>query len=349
MKNFFLIILILLFNNISFGKQQSDSINLKRIEQKFEILEDQLKEVRRDELNYKLEKDLLKETYENNFNNISLIITFILGIFGILGFVGIRDINSIKREYMSELTNLKNLQNEIATKFKEFDTSKEKYDNELREILQTNEEQNKKIKVLELKEKISSLIKEKEYFSALEFCNVALELSNEDTFLLNQKASINARMRNYKDSVSIYSKLLEKDSTNNVIIYNLSEVLLLNRQREDYEKIIEEHKEMFSKKIDGKLLEIYSIVIAYQDKQIDKLKEYSISKIDIADLKTKRRKIDNWDFLDILLYLGNEPYSQETLIAQNIIWFLDGQISGNDFFKRTGIESPYEQAEKEEI
>lgn len=332
-----------MFTSISFGKSENDAETMRKLEQKFEILDDQLKEVRRDELNYKLEKDLLKETYQNNFGNISLIITLILGIFGILGFVGIRDINSIKKEYVSELVSLKKLQNDIATKFKEFDTSKEKYDNELRDILQTNEEQNRKIKVLELKEKISSLFKEKEYVSALEFCNVALELSKEDPFLLTQKATINTRMRNYKEAVSIYLKLLELDSTNQPLIDNLSEVLLLNGQREDYEKIIAQNKEIFAKRLDGKLLEIYSIIIAYQDKQTDKLKEYSLSKIEASDLKEKRKKIDNWDFLDILLYLGNEPYSEETIIAQNIIWFLDGQLSGDDFFKRTGIESPFNQ------
>ena len=132
-----------------------DSISTKNFETRIKQLEEQLKEVRRDELNYRIEKDLLKETYSNNYERINTIITIILGIIGILGYLGIRDINSIKKEYTSELAKLKQLQTEMTTKYQEFQTSKEKYDSELRDILKTNEEQNKKIKALELKEKIS--------------------------------------------------------------------------------------------------------------------------------------------------------------------------------------------------
>lgn len=59
------------------------------------------------QINYKIEKDLLKETYSNNYERINTVITFVLGLIGVIGFVGIKDIGSIKKEYESELKSLK--------------------------------------------------------------------------------------------------------------------------------------------------------------------------------------------------------------------------------------------------
>ena len=57
------------------------------------MLEDQFKEIRRDELNYQIEKDLLKETYSSNLQTLNLVLTIVLGLFSIIGFLGIRDIH----------------------------------------------------------------------------------------------------------------------------------------------------------------------------------------------------------------------------------------------------------------
>jgi len=67
----------------------------------------------------------------------------------------------IKKEYKEKLEKLRSLQLEIAAKSKEFESSKKKYDEEITGILKQNEEQNNKIKVLELKEKIRKITGEK--------------------------------------------------------------------------------------------------------------------------------------------------------------------------------------------
>ncbi len=47
-------------------------------------IEDQLSEVRRDQLNYKIEKDLLKEAYSSNLQIVNAVIAIALGVFAVL-------------------------------------------------------------------------------------------------------------------------------------------------------------------------------------------------------------------------------------------------------------------------
>src|SRR5438876_10467 len=66
-------------------------------------LEEQLSEIRRDQLNYRIEKDLLKETYSSNYQIVNGALAFFLTAASIIGFLGIRDINALKKDYMAEL------------------------------------------------------------------------------------------------------------------------------------------------------------------------------------------------------------------------------------------------------
>lgn len=340
MKNF---AIILFFLSLSLCSANSkDTISNKRLLYQFEILSDQLKEVRRDQLNYKIEKDVLKETYENNYERISLIITLILGIFGVLGYLGIKDINAIKREYIAELGTLKQLQIDIASRFKEYELSKEKYDTELRDILKTNEEQNRKIKVLELKEKVVNLFKEGSFVQALEYCLAALELSPEDITLLHFKGRIYSRTGNYSDSINTYQKILEIDETHNGAIFDLAELYLLNNQREDYNQFIKVHKELFNEKSDGKLLKIFDLIIAFQDNNLDELKRLAVSHFDLKDVESKQKRISSWDLHDLLLFASKQKETPARKILLSAIWYINGQINIDGFYMNSGLSRPKE-------
>lgn len=338
MKKITLLFFLITFS--LFGAESKDTISKPQLINRFEILNDQLKEVRRDQLNYKIEKEVLKETYENNYERISLIITLILGIIGILGYLGIKDINAIKREYIAELASLKQLQVDIASKIKEYEISKVKYDTELRDILKTNEDQNRKIKVLEIKEKILNLFKENSYVQALEYCLAALELAPNDIILLHYKALIYSRTGNFSDSIITYQKILELDENYKGAIFDLAELYLFNNQRNDYKAIVEKHNEWFNEKSDSKLLEIFELIIAYQDNDLEKLKKLATSHLDIHNTEIKQKRITSWDLQDLLLYTSKQKDSPERKILLSAIWYINGQINVNDFYLNSGIPKP---------
>ena len=111
LMKYFLFISILLFLSSSYS--QEDSLKIFKIQEEVKILSNKVEETRRDQLNYSLEKDLLKETYSNNYDRLNFTITGIFGVFAVLTFFGIRDLNSIKKEYKEELDKLTNLKVEI--------------------------------------------------------------------------------------------------------------------------------------------------------------------------------------------------------------------------------------------
>lgn len=155
------LLITLLSLSLFANAQKADSLQLSTLKNQLDQLDNAVKEVRRDELNYKLEKDLIKETYSNNYERISLVITIALGIIGLFGYLGLKDINTIKKEYSTELTRLNELKTELENKIKLVSDTQIKYEKEILEIIKQNEEQNRKIKTLESLSKISNLRTEK--------------------------------------------------------------------------------------------------------------------------------------------------------------------------------------------
>lgn len=344
MKNVLVLLSFMLLSIVS-NAQNKDSISLKSLQYKYEQIEDQLKEVRRDELNYRMEKDLLKDTYSNNYDRINTFITLMLLIIAVLGFVGLKDITSIKKEYVKELETLGQLKTSFEIKINEFDLNKTKFESEIRDITLKNEEQNRKIKVIEFKEKIDKYYEESQYGSALEYCILGLDLKPDDILLLKYKAHIQSRMRSYNEAVSTYNKVLEVNPDDKEVIMDLAETYLFSNQKNEHLELIKKYNQYFTKLLNGKLCDIFDVIIYYQEKNKEELTKRVLAHIDSSDLNSKSKRTTEWQFLDSLIYLANEQDSPEKTIALNFFWYLDGQISSKTFFSRTQIPIPEEQAE----
>ena len=85
---------------LPFFGHSNDSAEIAINKRAIEFLQNDIKEVRRDQLNYQIEKNLLKEAYSSNYTTIQIIISIILGIFAILGYLGIKSITSLKKRIL---------------------------------------------------------------------------------------------------------------------------------------------------------------------------------------------------------------------------------------------------------
>ncbi len=208
-------------------------------EQKILVLENRLKintesldAVRRDQLNYNIEKNLLKEAYASNMQTINLIIALILGSLTILGYAGVRSINSIKKDFKGELDNLILLRSEFDLKMRDVDdqllNAKKRYD----ELAQVNEKQDKRLQILEIQEKSAALIKEKNFSNALRYIDIGLSLSSHDISFLSMKALCLLCLKRFDECIFAYEILLSQDSNNISAITNLIELYLLTGKRE---------------------------------------------------------------------------------------------------------------------
>jgi hypothetical protein len=328
MKTIFVLIIISFF---AFNLYANDSLI---IESRFKILEIQLEEVKRDQLNYKIEKDLIRETYSTNYDRINMGIAFILGVIGLIGYLGIRDINSIKKQYKSELDNLTLLRQGFETKILELENTKTKYDNSIKEFAETNKIQNNKLQVIEIKEKISKCLRESEFTRALEYCVVALEIAPKDNPLLRTKSVIYNRLGRFGDSKSTLLEALENEPDDTSLKLDLIEVVIFNKEIEEAQRLMEKYKAEIDKKAEGKLQTFLNILISYIKDDFNTVKESVVNEISKYDLDIKSAKINGWSVKEALFFAAYTKLGDKFDLLRNYLWFKEGQISGKEALER---------------
>lgn len=345
MKNITILFLLTLFSWQVKG--QSDSIKTNNYSFKSEVnnLKHEIEILKRDQLNYQIEKDLLKDAYSNNYDKLNLFITGILLLFGFFGVLGIRDINSIKKEHKDELEKLKSLQVDLESKSKDFEQTKTKYDREIKDIIEQNEEQNKKLKILEIKDKIDKLFKERDHQRALEFCAVALDMVPKDCDLLIRRSQLYSRTFNYNDAITNLKKVLEIEPDNTSANMNLAELYLFAGQKDKFDEIYKKHEDMFATKGEGKLKEYFELIDLFIKGKFDDIKEYISKNIDRNDLKNRKKQLEGWDLYDAMVFLANKPETDERKLLQNYTWYLDGQVNAQQVIELLGEEKEDEEKE----
>lgn len=326
MRNFLLVLSILFSFTIN---AKIDSSQLMLNKQQFELdhLKQEIEILKRDQVNYQIEKTLIQDTYSNNYDKLNLFITGILLLFGFFGVLGIRDVNTIKKEHKEELEKLKSLQLDLESKSKDFENTKSKYDKEIKEILEQNEEQNKKLKILEIKDKLDKLFKDRDHQKALEFCAVALEFAPEDCDLLLKRSQLYSRTNKYSDAISSLKKVIEIDPENTTANVNLAEIYLFSGQKEKFDEIYKNHENLFAEKDEGKLISYFNLIDLFNKGEYEKIKQYISENIDRTDLKNRKKHIEGWDLYDAMVFLANKPETEERKLLQNYTWYLDGGVN----------------------
>lgn len=310
-------------------KANSDSLQFIGQQNQFEInnLKHDIEILKRDQVNYQIEKNIIQETYSNNYDKLNLFITGILLLFGFFGVLGIRDVNAIKKEYKEELEKLKSLQLDLESKSKDFENTKTKYDKEIKEILEQNEEQNKKLKILEIKDKIDKLFKDRDHQKALEFCAIALEFAPNDCDLLLKRAQLYSRTNKYNDSILSLKKVLEIEPENTTANVNLAEIYLFSGQKEKFDEIYKKHENLFAEKDEGKLISYFNLIDLFNKGEFQEIKDFIAKDVDRSDLKNRKKHIDGWDLYDAMVFLASKPETAERKLLQNYTWYLDGGVT----------------------
>lgn len=317
------------------------------INRRIDDIERTVKQIDANQLNYRIEKDLLKEAYSNNYEKISLVITLLLGVVGVFGYLGLRDITSIKKEYEKELSNLKQIQSQFNIKSQEFDSEKKKFDEELSSIIKENEEQSRKIKFIELKDKVRSLLKDNQLTPALEFANAALLITSNDVDLLNHKGRILCRLNQMNEAIDAFLNARKADESDNGTILNTAECLYFSKDTEGALKLISEHKGLFESTDNGRLLELFNIIELYFKSDKNSLLQIAQSYITFENLKSTGKKISGWDLTEAIYFIHHQPNSEIKTTIQNIIWYWNGQITGENLLTTLKIELPKKPDEKE--
>ncbi|MBI5042290.1 MAG: hypothetical protein HZC10_00330 [Nitrospirae bacterium] len=326
MKQMILILLLLFLNvNPCYSKDNVTIVNNDK--QILEKIQDDIKEIRRDQLNYRIEKDLLKETYSSNYTTVQIIISIVLAFFAILGYVGFKSIFGLKKEYDSELAKIKELKIDFEVKLKELTKSQEKVQNQISSIDTLNQEQNQKIKLLEIKEKIGSYYRQKGYQRALDYIAIGLEMAKDDIELLMFRAFSLAQLRNYVEAIETYKKILTIEPMDISAIQNLAELYLVAGQIENYDNIVRDKSEFFKSTPLLTYLEAFKFYL--ENKSTD-LKNKISDFIEKQDVSINKNHLRAWDFTEFYDVLNSKSDSPEKTLLMNFANYLKGVMSGSE-------------------
>ncbi len=332
MKKFNITILcFLLFLSLSVEViQAAQSINIS-IENRLEKMENSIEEVRRDQLNYKIEKDLLKETYGSNIQTINMVLAIVLALFTILGFFEIKSVGELKKTYKNELNNLNKLQHDYAANFEKIKNEIETARTSYLEITERYEEQNKRIKKLELINSYDSNYDDKKYSNALEYISAAIELDPEDYELIIKKALCLQKLKEYPEAINLYKEVLHKAPKFEWAFQNLAELTLLLNEIDEYKKIYDQNKISLNMCHSGTLMVYFRLIENFHKNDLEEMEKIVMEFINNEHFD---REIAGWEYEEALNILNLQPNSKGKNILYNFIDMVSGKISLNELKSR---------------
>jgi len=267
------------------------------VKERFSKIENDISEIRRDELNYRIEKELMKENFATNYQTILVVTSFLSILFTVLSVFGVRGIRDIQKEFEStrdtcqkELNGLRNIKNNLEA--------------EIEKITLASNKQASLIKLLELNDKAQEHFAGARYEAALDYFNTITKLQEElrlpqDDRILSKKALCLSRMGRIKDGLDLIRQAYQRNATNDNAL-NLAEFLLLERVMPEYHDLI--GKIQFSSL---ELKHYFDALTYYQDGDIVKMTEVMrqfLSTIPETGRSMVRQWI-NWDFHDLGVFL----------------------------------------------
>ena len=308
--------------------------------------------LRRDQVNYRTEKDILKEAYSSNLQVVNIVLAIVLGFGGLigwfLGYLGIKSIKEIKANYDEELLELKALRisfqdalNKSELKQKEleekFVNSQNEFDKKIGVLTSTNEEQNSRLKVLELIEKINGYMEANQWEWALEHIAVALDIDKDNSILWGQKALCHGKLNEFSKAVEASKKTIDlelssKEKVNITNVVNMLEYLALDKQPDEFKKYFTLYKNNIEKKHDGKAAIYLNALMLLMNNDlnqaIQELKQFAEQ---FKDEECNKFLGENWSTDEVIMLASTMPAGKQRELVERTALFFNGKINAKSF------------------
>lgn len=311
--------------------------NLRAVSSDIEVL-------RRDQINYRIEKDLLKEAYSSNLQTVQLLLSIGLGLMGILGYLGIRNIKEVKKDYDNELEKLRKLKDEFEDELKNLRNRQSQAESKVDVLSKTNEEQNRKIQILELIERIGGIIRDRNWDWALNWLSSALELDPENPIFLKQKVHCLLKLGRFGDAEMAIQKLVALEPENASNILNLLEIFALSARVVEFNDLYARNRELVNNKHDGHAINFLNGLLAITSTDPIAAKtslSTSLSKYrDTGD--TKQALLGNWSMEEARAIADKCDDPEKRRLIRLIASFFEGQVSFNEFISALNSETKEE-------
>lgn len=305
---------------------------IKELKESVLVNENHVKEVRRDQINYEIEKNLLKETYSSIIQAINIVIMIVLGVFTVIGFFGVKSIDAIRSDFRKELDELKRLKLNYEMKFEEISKDSESAKEEFKIIKDTNENQNRRLQLLEIQEKAGSFIQSKNYNRALDFIDTGLIMESNDPLLLQQKAHCFTKLGLFENAAKAWDLLIDVGPDKVIYACNLVEMLLFSKNIELYQEKIKEWADHIEARHPGWLLWYFELVKIYLSSDVDVMKAHVRNKLN-ADDEIVEPRIFGWEYEEANIAFRKDPDSDKKKILIGVIQLLIGTVSQKELYE----------------
>jgi len=198
------------------------------------------------------------------------------------------------------------------------------------EINKVNEEQDQRLKLLEIQEKADQLIKGGNYRRAYEYLLVGLEKDPNNLVLLSQYIYCLTKLKLYVDALSAAEKYLQLSEDNIAIISYIIEFSLLLKKKFDYEKFIALYRARLIQTYSDFLLLYFEAMRIYFNNDKSGLIKHIKSGVDNTSVEKGKNKINRWQYDDARVILEPNEDTPTKLIMLQLLDFLEGKISGHE-------------------
>jgi tetratricopeptide (TPR) repeat protein len=323
-----------------------NEINLLKFGQK--TATESIEILRRDQINYQIEKDLLKSAYSSNLETINLVLAIFLGIGGVmgwlLGYFGIKNLRTIKTEFETELSTLASLRTTLESEIKEskeklqelehkFANSQKEIDTKLGILNNTNEDQSRRLQVLELIEKVGSILNQKNWRWALEHISVGLNLDPNNLLLLKAKSHCHGKLGEFQQAINTSRKIIELEPVedNDVQLANMLEYLALSNQLSEFEKTYAQHKDQIDRLYEGNAIlyfrTILELIMGNLPAAIRELKNKATQ---MQGMKATKLLGDAWSVEELSLVTAKLPEGTQKKLLDLTASFFTGAASSDE-------------------
>jgi len=160
------------------------------------------------------------------------------------------------------LAKLTTLRSQFEQKFAEIDSELGKARTKFDELTTVNEQQDRRLPILEIQEKASALISQGNHRRALDYINVGLQLVPADVTLLRLRADCLMGLNQLDEALSCVEDILRLEPRDVGTVANAAELYLLNRRCEDFDRLLGGHRETLTTRF-GPYLPWYLIALRH--------------------------------------------------------------------------------------
>lgn len=302
---------------------------LNRLNEHYRAADSRMSRIETNGDNYRIEKDLLKETFSSNYLYLTMILAAVGGVFTLLTFLGFKDARATKSEFQLELVELRAQLVQARRSTEEFDRRRLQYEAEHAELLKKHEIQNKRLEVVELLEKAQNhLLGNGNAQFALDYATRALELAPERPDVLRLVASCLNRLNRCEEALGYLDKAytIAAEET----IGDLLECRAFLNRFDGLESLIQKHSSTLSRvqRLGGG--HVFLAFRYYHTGNMDALLKLVNDTINAKHNAKKSGRKFNWGVIEAIQVASHLPASDLQSLLLSFVGWCEGQVSHED-------------------